>query len=357
MHLIRIEVKDLRNLAQVSIQPTPGLNILEGANASGKTSFLEAIYQLGLARSFRTIKTEHVVRHEQASLTLFTELENGGHHRLGLQRYRDSQLEIRIDGARAESRAQLAALLPLQLIPPESISLLLGNPSERREYLDWLLFHVEHRFHSQWSVYQRNLKQRNALLRNEQLETLHFWSEGLIEAGIAINEMRQGLLAELLPHIHHYVQLLLPNIDFNLRYRQGWKRDSSFAESIERSQETDARMKYTTTGPHRADLVFMDGDDKVVDIFSRGQLKLMLAALKLAQMALFREKSGNVPVVLIDDLPAELDQKHRDLLLNLLHDLGTQVFVTTTDAALLNFAGWENTKLFHVEHGVIKEVV
>jgi DNA replication and repair protein RecF len=169
--------------------------------------------------------------------------------------------------------------------------------------------------------------------------------------------MRQRVLSELLPHIQHYVSLLLPTVDFNLVYRQGWKKDLSLADALERSLDTDTKMKYTTTGPHRADLVLRVDEEKVVDVFSRGQLKLMLAALKLAQMAYFCEKTGNTAVVLIDDLPAELDTNHRNLLLQHLQDLGTQVFVTATDSDLLNFSAWPGTKVFHVEHGDIKEVV
>ncbi len=357
MQLTRIDIRNLRNLAGVSLHPSPGLNILEGENASGKTSFLEAIHLLGLARSFRTLKSEHLVQHEKESLTLFAVLEKGATHRIGLQRYRDNRLDIHLDGLKSEGRSGLAALLPLQLITPESISLLLGNPSERRQYLDWLLFHVEQSFHSTWSGYQRYLKQRNALLRGEQHQTLEQWTHGLVEAGEAINRMRQALLAELKPHIEHYVSLLLSEVPFNLAYRQGWKKDLSLSEALQKGLDADIKMKYTTSGPHRADLIFRTGDDKVVDVFSRGQLKLMLAALKLAQMALFCQKLGTTAIVLIDDLPAELDSNHRNLLLAQLQALGTQIFVTTTDSGLLEFSAWPDTKVFHVEHGEIKEVV
>jgi DNA replication and repair protein RecF len=357
MQLTRVEIRNLRNLSSVSTAPSPGLNILEGANASGKTSFLEAIHLLGLARSFRTIKSEHLIQHEQESLTLFATLETPALHRIGIQRYRDNRLDIHLDGVKAEGRTALANLLPLQLMTPESITLLTGSPNERRQYLDWLLFHVEHSFHSAWSNYQRHLKQRNALLRSEQLSTLAYWTAGVAEAGEIINQMRQNLLRELLPHIEHYVALLLPDIAVNLVYRQGWKKDLSLIEAMERALDSDTKMKYTTAGPHRADLVFKADDDKVVDVFSRGQLKLLLAVLKLAQMAYFCQKTGSTAVVLIDDLPAELDTHHRNLLLSQLQELGTQVFITTTDSALLEYSAWSDTKVFHVEHGVIKEVL
>lgn len=357
MQLTRVDIRNLRNLSEVSITPSSGLNILEGANASGKTSFLEALHLLGLARSFRTIKSEHLVQHGHESLMLFAILDKQVQHRIGLQRFADNRLEIHLDGAKAEGRTALANLLPLQLITPESISLLTGSPNERRQYLDWLLFHVEQSFHATWSNYQRHLKQRNALLRSEQLATLAHWNSGLAEVGEVINTLRQNVLSELMPHIQHYVSLLLPSVRFNLVYRQGWKRDISLREALDRAAETDIKMKYTTTGPHRADLVLRVDEEKVVDVFSRGQLKLLLAVLKLAQMSYFCEKTGNTAVVLIDDLPAELDANHRNLLIHHLQELDTQVFVTTTDRTLLDFSAWPGTKVFHVEHGEIKEVV
>jgi len=357
MHLSRIEVRNLRNLTSVSTLPVKGLNIIEGANASGKTSFLESIHMLGLARSFRTIKAQHIIQSSSDSLTLFAEVVNGGHHRIGLQRKKDNSSEIRIDGARVDTRAQLASILPLQLITPDSIELLTGAPVERRQFLDWLMFHVEHTFHSYWSQYQRFLKQRNALLRSGDTSTIHYWSEGVVENGIVIDKLRKSVIKRLIPYFEHYTSLLLPDIDLRCSYRQGWKKDLAFAESLDAALETDKKMKFTTMGPHRADLVFKSHDQKVVDVFSRGQLKLLLCALKLGQMALLKEETGNTAVVLMDDLPAELDGQHRRELLTMLHSLDSQVFVTTTDRALLDYDGWGDVKLFHVEHGQMKEVV
>lgn len=357
MYLKRLEVRNLRNLTSVSLFPSPALNIIEGKNASGKTSLLESIHLLALARSFRTPKSEQLIQHGEDSFTLFAEIQDQESHRLGLQRFNDNRHIIRIDGNNVDSRAKLASLLPIQVITPDSISLLIGGPSERRRYLDWLMFHVEPNFHSHWHLYQRSHKQRNALLRQGNAKTLSIWDEGVIENGDQIDRLRKGVIQRLLPHIRHYAALLLPDCDFQLSYRQGWKNDLTLSESIHRSVDTDLKLKYTTNGPHRADLVFKDGGDKVSEVFSRGQLKLLLCALKLAQMALLRDEQNITPLVLIDDLPAELDSHHRNQLLTLLHELSTQVFVTTTARELLEFSAWSDVRLFHVEHGDIKEVV
>lgn len=357
MRLTRIEVRHLRNLSSVSLLPSAGLNILEGENASGKTSFLEAIHILALARSFRSGRPEKLIQYGQDSFTLFTEVRNSASHRIGVQRFLDQRLELRLDGHKLHTRSELASILPLQLITPDSTLLLTAGPNERRSFIDWMMFHVEHNFHSLWKLYQQHLKQRNALLRQHATEMLGIWSQGVIDYGEQIDSLRKGVIEQLIPYIRHYCKILLPDLDLQISYRQGWRKEITLRESIEHSLESDLKMRFTTTGPHRADLVFKHGKLNVTEVLSRGQLKLLLCALKLAQMGFLHEEKGISPIVLIDDLPAELDDHHRNLLLSLLHQLETQVFVTSTSRELLELSGWDDVKLFHVKHGNIKEVV
>lgn len=358
MYLTRLEVRHLRNLTSVSLSPVTGLNIIEGQNGSGKTSLLEAIHLLALARSFRTLKTTHIVQLGEESLVLFAELDDDSHmHRLGLQRYRDNRILIRLDGQNLQRRADLANLLPLQLITPDSLSLLTGSPKERRQFLDWVMFHVEPSFPSAWSAYTRNLKQRNALLRSASTNTIGMWDKGLVAAGIEIDALRRKSLIELRPHIRHYCSLLLPGVELELDYRGGWKAGTSLEEALADAFVHDQKQRYTSVGPHRADVVFRHEGKRVADHFSRGQLKLLLCCLRLGQMAYLKHQTNKSSLVLIDDLPAELDARHRRLLLELLHGLNNQVFITATDRVDLDPSAWEDVKVFHVEHGEIEEVV
>lgn len=357
MHLKRVEVRDFRNLTSVSLSPAAGLNIFEGKNASGKTSFLEALHMLALARSFRTVKTDQLIQYGKDHLLLFAELSDKKTHRIGLQRFTDNRTVIRIDGESLRSRAQLVHLLPTQLVTPESLSLLTGSPGERRQYLDWVMFHVEPTFHETWVHYQRYVRQRNVLLREHRKEELSFWSRGIAEHGERITELRRTTLEQLQPYIESYVAVLLPKVNLTLSYRQGWRSGLRLDEALTTALETDLKQKYTGVGPHRADLLLAVDEQRASDILSRGQLKLLLCALKLAQLHYIKERTGKSSIVLIDDLPAELDVDHRALLLSLLHDLDSQVFVTSTDHTHLDYSSWNDVKVFHVEHGKVKEVV
>jgi len=148
MSLRRIMVTAVRNLHPVTLLPSPRINILYGAHGSGKTSVLEAVHLLGLARSFRSTRLNPVIQYEQSACTVFGEVEltEGGTCKLGVSRERQGEFTIRIDGQNARSAAQLAELLPLQLINPDSFRLLEGAPKIRRQFLDWGVFHVEPRF-------------------------------------------------------------------------------------------------------------------------------------------------------------------------------------------------------------------
>ena len=171
MPLKRLSVTGVRNLQPVTLQPSPRINIVYGANGSGKSSLLEAIHLLGLARSFRSTRLQPVIQHGQDACTVFAEVLqiSGITNSLGITRNKQADYQIRIDGQSVRSLAELAETLPLQIINPDSFRLLEGAPKQRRQYLDWGVFHVEHQFLPAWQRLQKSLKQRNSLLRRGRI--------------------------------------------------------------------------------------------------------------------------------------------------------------------------------------------
>ena len=359
MHFQRLEVSKLRNLTSVSLHPGMRINLLYGANGSGKTSLLEAIHLLCLARSFRSIRTSHIVQHGEQSLTLFAELSSpkGVVHRLGLQRSMDNRILIRLDSHNLRSRAELASLVPLLILTPDSSQLVSGSPRQRRSFIDWLMFHVEPAFQTHWSAYQKTLKQRNSLLRSRRTETLAYWDQQLLLHGDKIDQMRKVVLPELAVYIEKHISQLLPELELAIDYRQGWNKDISFEQALEGHRQRELQQGTTSVGPHRCDLKLSIDKQPAAEVLSRGQTKLLVVAMHMGQMELLARKTAKQCVVLIDDLPAELDSAHRQGLLGLLHEQGHQVFITATDRELIDISAWQETKVFHVERGQIKEVV
>ena len=362
MFFERVEFSHFRNLDSTTLHPSPGLNLISGPNGSGKSSVLEALHFVSLGTSFRTHRFQHLIQHGDDCFTLFSQIRSDTNHsqthRIGISRCKSLQHQTRIDGEDVSRRSSLVHLLPLQVISPESINLLLEGADLRRSFIDWSLFHVEQSFHFHLSSYNRALKQRNALLKSgTSIEGIGQWERLLAEHGIALDNYRKRYLETVSELITNTSRLFIPEIEVSVEYRQGWNSTTTLLDSISASRDTDIRMKHTTVGPHRADINIKANGYRAVDLLSRGQLKLVVVAMKLAQIEHLVSSFNKQPVILVDDFASELDQEHRSVLLDKLLSLETQLFITTPQTDLIDVSHVGGCKMFHVEHGIVKEVV
>lgn len=361
MQLTRLDIHQVRNIEHASLHLAAGVNLFLGQNGSGKTSVLEAIHLLGLGRSFRSHKIRTVVRHEQPRCTLYAELQRPQSPKLalGVERSLDGEMRLRIGNQQGCSVAELARTLPLQLINPDAFRLLEGGPSERRQFLDWGVFHYQPEFLQAWQRYQRALKQRNSLLKYAKIDPLMRapWEHELCQQAEQIHFWRQAYLTLLTPLFQRYLTALTQVDDIKIHYYCGWDAKRSLEEVLVEGLARDQEQGFTQAGPHRADLRIKLGGRLAADILSRGQQKLVVSALKLAQGQVLRAQGEQAPLYLIDDLPAELDAQHRQAFCALLQELGSQIFITSVEAAPLASCWLADTELkqFHVEQGQIRE--
>ncbi|MFZ6047912.1 DNA replication/repair protein RecF [Pseudomonas sp. CR3202] len=363
MSLSRISVTGVRNLHPVTLSPSPRINILHGDNGSGKTSLLEAIHLLGLARSFRSTRLQPVIQYDQPACIVFGQvsLTEGGQCNLGISRDRQGEFQIRIDGQSAKSTAQLAEALPLQLINPDSFRLLEGSPKIRRQFLDWGVFHVEPRFLPAWQRLQKALRQRNSWLRHGTLDAASqaAWDRELCLASGEIDEYRRAYIQALKPVFERTLADLVELDSLTLSYYRGWDKDRELSEVLTTSLFRDRQIGHTQAGPQRADLRLRSGAHNAADILSRGQQKLVVCALRIAQGHLVNQAKRGQCIYLVDDLPSELDEQHRQALCRLLEDLDCQVFITCVDHEFLRDCWRKDTPVavFHVEHGCISPTI
>ncbi|HDZ58334.1 MAG TPA: DNA replication/repair protein RecF [Pseudomonas xinjiangensis] len=360
MPIKRLSVTAVRNLHPVTLYPSPRINIISGPNGSGKTSLLEAVHILGLARSFRSTRLQPVIQHEQEACTVFGEviLNSGQLCSMGITRTRQAEYQIRINGQAVRATAELAETLPLQLINPDSFRLLEGAPKQRRQYLDWGVFHVEHQFLAMWQRLQKSLKQRNSLLRRGRIErsAVMPWDLELVQASERIDDFRQAYLLRLKPAFERVLGQLIDLDGLTLSYYRGWDKERALGDVLDSQFARDLQIGHTQSGPQRADLRLRIKGLNAVDVLSRGQQKLVVCALKIAQGHLLKESGRHLDCIfLVDDLPSELDAQHRDALCTLLENLECQVFISCVDAHQLSNSWQQDTPrtMFHVEHGRI----
>jgi DNA replication and repair protein RecF len=358
--LTRLQVRHVRNLKQVSLDNLRSINVFFGANGSGKTSLLEALHLLLAGRPFRGAQLRPVLAEGADECTVYTELSGGADlHRLGMQRTKTDKPLVKFDGERLKTLSELVRLVPVQVLNAEAFSLLTGGPGERREFLDWGLFHVEPSFHAVWQQARRALQQRNALIRHGKIDRpqLLLWSQEYARYGGTLDQLRQSYIAALAPLFRQALSDLNPALVERvvLAYARGWPREQELEPLLVDSLDRDVQHGFTRLGPHRADLRMQVGGNNAADMLSRGQLKLVVASLRIAQARLLLERAGRHCLFLVDDLPAELDSQHRQQLCRSLEQIGVQVFVTCIAPDDLNGC-WQNTDqltMFHVEHGTI----
>lgn len=356
MPLVSLELHNIRVYERVQLEPNPHLNLISGANASGKTSLLEAIHLLGTGRSFRTAQAEQIRRNGSSDLSVVGKLhkEGGETVRLGLIHNINGR-RVNINGLEQKLVSNLALHLPLQVISSDTHYDFQQNAKHRRSILDWCLFHVEPDFPGLWSRYQRILHQRNAALKDRCQSKAQFaWDEELVETGEKLHAARAKLTAQLLPHYHSCCQQLLgEKHHVDLILESGWDDEVGFGESLRQERPRDSARGFTHSGPQRADLQISLNSQVSKLEASHGQNKLLVIALRLAQIRYLFESRKRSCCLLIDDLAAELDSEHRDRLTKLLASLPVQVFVTATESSLIDRESWSSHKEFHVEHGVV----
>ena len=358
MYLTQLDIHQVRNLHEVKIKPGKRCNYIYGANASGKTSVLEAIYLLSVARSFRTTHIKNVISFNHPSLQVFARIENTNKKSTPIGLERSAQkTRIRINGSDVKQVSELSSLLPVQIINPDVHKLLEQGPKYRRQFIDWGVFHVEHTFLQAWQQYYRVLKQRNAALRRKQdKKSITLWDEQLIQYAKIITLSRENYLLGFLPIFNKYVEKLM-GLSVAINYQRGWNSELTFTETLENSFEKDSFKGFTSFGPHRADLEISHLGSLVQNSFSRGQQKLLVCAMRLAQISHLKQETSQQSILLVDDLAAELDIEHRQNLIELLIDTQAQLFVTATEQTSFVLPPEIESKMFHVEHGVLKEVV
>lgn len=352
--LSRLEISDFRNLSDVKIYPCENFNIFYGENGSGKTSLLEAIYHLGVGRSFRTSVLSNLIQRGCEKFSVFGEVSSVP---IGIERFCNGEFSIRVQKKDIYSAAELANTLPLQLIDHSIYNLIDLGPKTRRNFIDWGMFHVKHSdFLFIWKKMRRLLKQRNSALKMKPVlkKNIEIWDADFVDTAYLIDSLRREYLDDFRPIFSKVIKELLDVDEVELVFYSGWSEKKTLNEALKESLIKDIERGYTQLGPHRADLRFFINRVPVYDALSRGQLKLFTCAMKLAQAVLLKENMQKQCVFLIDDLASELDEKHQKIFCDFLSKLNSQVFLTSARFGSFDDLFCEKKiNIFNINHGII----
>lgn len=355
--IIRLSITEVRNIKSCDIRPTPTVNVLYGENGSGKTSVLESIHVLASGKSFRSSRIDLLINHEADLAVMYAELRNGYH--VGLSKARRQSHQLRFKDQLQTNWENVARELPVQLLDSNSFLLLEGGPRSRRRYLDWGVFHVEQNFIGSWRRSRKCIANRNVLLRQKPLDSrqLQAWDLELSTAAEEVDVYRRRYFEMLLPRfteVYNALEGAFPDA-LTIHYDRGWESDRDLADLLGATLSLDLKYGATQNGPHRAELDIRVGRNRAVDVLSRGQQKVLVCALKIAQGDLLSSALSRSCIYLVDDLPAELDRQNRSAILRELLRQGGQLFLTCVEQHALKSSlpeGLEPT-MFHVERGTI----
>lgn len=358
MWLSCLEIKGFRNLTQARLELHERCNCFYGPNGAGKTSVLEAIYYLFLGRSFRHRLARRVIQDNTTGLTLFGELQD--HFQqigVGIEHSLEKGKKVKLAG-KVATVAEIARLIPVQLLNYDSYLLLQGEPSVRRQFIDWGLFHVKPSFFQLWLRVLTLLKQRNAAIRaRARREYLTMWDQEFAAACLELHNYRKEYLSQLIPIISELLVKLGTTFAIEIYYDPGWEENRELSALLTHSLLQDLKLGYTTVGAHRADLKISSKKSFAKDVLSRGQQKLLICVMQLAQGILLNRLTNQPYLYLIDDLLAELDASNSTVLIEtLLQQPFIQFFFADLDSKKLG--GLLSTYLttgkeFHLANGEI----
>ncbi len=362
MYISDLTLENFRNYKKQSFSFSPGVNILYGLNAQGKTNVAEAVFFVCTGYSPRVTREKQVIFMGEsfARVSATAVSEKMGKISASVEFAQEGGKRIALNGLPLKRAGELIGNINAVMFNPQELKLVQQSPEDRRRFLDISLSQINRRYFYELSKYKQILAQRNALLKEKDKDlvfaTLPVWDEQFAESAAVVIESRNAYVEELKPlcaRAHREVSggKELLEVEGECKFfgkAEQIKQD--FKAALAERTERDYEAGFTTIGPHRDDLkIKLDGIDLRL-YGSQGQQRTAALSLKLAEVEIFKKHFGEAPVLILDDALSELDRSRRSALLEFLKGVQTLITCTDSDSELLNFAD----KVFLIEAGTAK---
>ena len=364
MYLHNFRALNFRNLEEIEIELSPGLNLLLGPNGQGKTNCLEAIHYLATATSPRTKRIDDLIRKGETTAYLKGELHNKESDPRILEfGFGKREKNMKLDGGSLPRIADLFGHLRVVFFSPSDLNIINGPPDERRRFIDIAIAQIDPEYVRQLQNYRYILRQRNLVLRKQAYQgidklELETWDQELVKAGVKVQKQR-SISCENLGNFleREYAQLTQHLEKVNLIYQSDIKGETesektdSFKSLLEDKLDNDLSQGSTSVGPHREDIRFLINGEDMRVFASQGQLRSAALSLRLAEIDLLDSEVGETPVLLIDDVIYEMDNARRESFLELIAREGQSIITATSPEHLQTISN--RAKHFQVKSGSI----
>lgn len=364
MYIKKIKLNDFRNYGSLEIELSDKVNFILGQNAQGKTNLIESAYIISVGKSFRTSRDSDMVRFGKDFSTVYAEiLKDNTEGSVEIIIDKSGKKSVKIDGVKIKKASQLLKNIYIVIFSPEDLKIVKDEPEKRRKFIDKELCQIKPSYYANFSNYKKVLMQRNAYLKEDNIEpsALDIWDIQLSKYGALVMKERNEFILKLdviSSEIHGKITGGSEKLKLKYSPNTEFKDDPLILENylydlIKKSRDTDLRQRTTTRGPHKDDLEFFIDGVNARYFGSQGQQRTCALALKLAEINIIEEETGEKPILLLDDVMSELDFKRQEFLVKSLQDI--QMLITTTEIPDNLSENLTIGKTFIIKSGEVKE--
>lgn len=362
MYFIDIMLQDFRNYTRAKVDLHPKVNIITGSNAQGKTNLLEALYMMSMGKSFRTVKDHELIGFGKQFTRIKSTSFKDDRQIVVEILLEEGQKTVKIDGIKTTKASDILENIYIVIFSPEDLGIVKGEPEKRRKFINRELCQLKPIYYSNLARYKKILLQRNHLLKQDTInqELLSVWNQEFSAAGARIIKEREVFVKKLdriSREIHKKItedkEILTINYESNVACRETLaEQTEEFLVKLERNAKNDLFRRTSTVGPHKDDLkIMIDGID-IRTFGSQGQQRTAALSLKLAEIEIIKEETGEMPILLLDDVLSELDFSRQKFLISALSEV--QLFITTTEISDYIRETLSDNFIFVVEDGKIR---
>ena len=360
MYIKELKLKNFRNYKDLAIYFDRRVNLITGQNAQGKTNLIESLYMSSMGRSFRTSHDSEMIMFGEQSAYIKVVCE---------KEFTDTKVEILLsdiprkaikkDGVSIRKTADLLENIIIVIFSPDDLKIVKDEPEKRRKFIDRELSQIKPAYFDAFVRYRRALSERNSYLKNDDIQEsmLEIWDDGLIRYGALLMKYRSEFIEDLsriAGNIHSRITNGKENLGLryvpNITFAGDINTQEEFIErELVAARDRDIRNRTTTVGPQKDDISFLIDNINVRNFGSQGQQRTSALSLKLAELEIIKQETGENAILLLDDVMSELDEERREYLIRALSE--NQIFITTTDIDDSLMRAYPDAKIIKIEHG------